>query len=72
LERLRALPVEIEHLPAAWLTQQILPLARKHQTGAYDAACIELAIRDGLPLATLDNELRQAACAAGVPLAGAD
>ena len=70
LERLRELPIEIEHRPAAWLTQQILPLARKHQISAYDAAYLELAIREGLPLATLDDELRQAACSACVPLVG--
>jgi hypothetical protein len=32
---------------------------------------VELAIREGLPLATLDEELRQAAAAAGVTLVDA-
>lgn len=71
LERLRLLPVAIEHRPAAWLAQQILPLARTYQLGAYDAAYLELAIREGLPLATLDEDLRRAASAAGVPLVDA-
>jgi predicted nucleic acid-binding protein len=71
LERLRLLPVAIEHRPAAWLAQQILPLARTHQLSAYDAAYLELAIREGLPLATLDDDLRRAAPAAGVMLVGA-
>lgn len=71
LERLRLLPIEIERRPAVWLAQQILPLARTYRLSAYDAAYLELAIREGLPLATLDEELRQAAAAAGVTLVGA-
>jgi hypothetical protein len=34
-------------------------------------AYLELAIREGLPLATLDDDLRRAACASGVALMGA-
>lgn len=68
LERLRLLPIAIEHRPATWLAQQILPLARAHKISAYDAAYLELAIREGLPLAPLDGELRRAAGAAGVAL----
>ena len=45
LEELRLLPIHIEHRPAAWLGQQILPLARAHRLTAYDAAYLELAIR---------------------------
>jgi len=68
LEWLRQLPIHIEHRPAAWLGQQILPLARAHRLSAYDAAYLELAIREGLPLATIDGDLRKAAAAAGAPL----
>lgn len=68
LERLRLLPITIEHRPASWLGQQILPLARAHRLTAYDAAYLELAIREGLPLATLDGDLRKAAAAAGAAL----
>ena len=67
-EMLRQLPIEIEHRPITWLSQQILPLARRHRISAYDASYLELAIRDGLPLATLDGELRNAALSAGVAL----
>ncbi len=71
LERLRLLPIAIEHRPATWLAQQILPLARTYKISAYDAAYLELAIREGLPLATLDDDLRRAACRAGVAPVGA-
>ncbi len=71
LERLRLLPIAVEHRPATWLAQQILPLARAHNLSAYDAAYLELAIREGLPIAPLDEELRRAACVAAVALVGA-
>jgi hypothetical protein len=37
---------------------------------AYDAACLELAMRRDLPLASLDDKLKAAAQAVGVPLYG--
>lgn len=47
----------------------LLNLARSMGLSAYDAAYIELAQRRGLPLATRDVILQDAARAAGVPLA---
>jgi predicted nucleic acid-binding protein len=43
-------------------------LARQHRLSAYDAAYLELAIRAGLSLATLDDSLKSAAQAAGVAI----
>jgi predicted nucleic acid-binding protein len=43
-------------------------LAIEHGLSGYDAAYLELAIRKGLPLATLDEDLQKAAQAAGVDL----
>lgn len=43
-----------------------LHLARRYKLSAYDAAYLELALRTGLPLATLDADLKKAAQAAGV------
>lgn len=43
-----------------------LHLARRHALSAYDAAYLELALRTGLPLATLDEKLLRAARKAGV------
>src|ERR1035441_5240815 len=48
--------------------KQVIDLSRKYKLSAYDAAYLELAIRNRLPLATLDKDLRNAARAAGVPL----
>ena len=47
-----------------------LNLARRYKLSAYDAAYLELAMRSGLPLATLDVDLAQAAATAGVPIFG--
>jgi predicted nucleic acid-binding protein len=45
-------------------------LAERHGLTVYDAAYLELALRRGLPLATLDEDLRAAAGVEGVPLLG--
>jgi predicted nucleic acid-binding protein len=47
-----------------------LNLARRYKLSAYDAAYLELALRTGLPLATLDADLTKAATTAGVPIFG--
>lgn len=49
--------------------EQTLYLARRHGLSTYDAAYLELAQRKGLPLATLDADLRHAADASGTPTA---
>jgi predicted nucleic acid-binding protein len=46
----------------------ILRLARTHRLSVYDAAYLELAQREGLPLATLDADLKKAAAGEGVAL----
>ena len=65
---LAALPIRIEppRAPAEW--DAVIRVAIKHRLTVYDAAYLELAERTGLPLATLDGELRTAALAAGVVL----
>ena len=48
----------------------LLPLCRVHSLTAYDAIYLDLAMREGLPLATLDEPLRKAARKSGVKLLG--
>ena len=43
----------------------VLRLARTHRLSVYDASYLELALREALPLATLDAELTAAARAEG-------
>jgi predicted nucleic acid-binding protein len=56
--------VDLEAHVHAWGT--ILNLADKHKLSTYDAAYLELAMRLGAPLATLDTELATAAKNVGV------
>ena len=49
----------------------LMALARKRKLTVYDAAYLELAKREALPLATLDRDLEKAAIAEGVALFGA-
>ncbi len=46
----------------------VLRLARTRRLSVYDAAYLELAQREGLPLATLDDNLKGAATSEGVTL----
>jgi predicted nucleic acid-binding protein len=48
--------------------EDLISLARTYNLSAYDASYLDLALRLGLPLATLDVRLREAADQAGVPL----
>src|ERR1700730_2651617 len=48
----------------------VLTLARRNRLTVYDAAYLELALREALPLATLDETLASAARAEGAPPVG--
>jgi predicted nucleic acid-binding protein len=52
----------------AW--NETLSLADRHRITVYDATYLELALRLSLPLATLDEDLREAAQSEGVTLLG--
>ena len=64
------LPIQV--VPEHGTTRSMVALARAHGLTAYDAAYLELALRSGLPLATLDTRLGSAARVAGIKLVGDD
>jgi predicted nucleic acid-binding protein len=66
IELLEGLTIRQDALPAATSVSNILPLAREHGLSAYDASYLEVAIRHGAPLATLDSGLEKAGRKAGV------
>ena len=68
LRDLALLPIRFE---ASGDDAILLTLARKRKLTVYDAAYLELARRENLPLATLDRDLEKAAIAEGVALFGA-
>jgi predicted nucleic acid-binding protein len=61
------LDVSTDPATAAHALGETLNLARRYKLSAYDATYLELALRMGLPLATLDADLAKAAKKAGVP-----
>ena len=68
LRDLALLPIRLEP-PGA--DASLMALARERKLTVYDAAYLELAKREALPLATLDRDLEKAAIAEGVALFGA-
>lgn len=68
LQRIAALPVSLDSVRGDRAFDQILSFARQQQLSVYDAAYLELALRESLPIATLDDSLRRAASNAGVAL----
>ena len=68
IARLEMLPIVIDDETDARAWGETIRLARAHTLSAYDAAYLELAMRRGLPLASLDDQLKAAAGAVGVPL----
>jgi predicted nucleic acid-binding protein len=65
LDDLGRLAIALDRAPVGSRT---LALARRHRLTVYDAAYLELAQREGMPLATLDAALQRAAGEADVPL----
>jgi predicted nucleic acid-binding protein len=66
LNFLRMLPIRVDSETTVRSWSDILNVARSRTLSAYDAAYLELALRLGLPLASLDRPLKAAAASAGV------
>ena len=66
LALLQTLPIAVDDETALRAWQDTLHLARLHHLTVYDATYLELAVRLGLPLGSLDDKLKAAATAAGV------
>lgn len=68
LGMLQAMAIQTDGQTSTHALASTLQLARRHKLSSYDAACLELALRQGLALATLDADLRRAAVQSGVGL----
>ena len=66
LEMLEGVEIEVDAATFAHALSGTLQLARRYKLSAYDASYLELALRQGIPLATLDADLQNAAKKAGV------
>lgn len=69
LTLLRRLRIEADAETFPQSLTGILQVARRYHLSSYDAAYLELALREGLAIASLDTDLRKAAKRAGAPLA---
>lgn len=63
---LAALPIAVDPVERGRALTTTYRLARTRDLSTYDAAYLELAVRLGVPLATLDGQLRTAAEGEGV------
>lgn len=68
LEYLLGMPFQFDEFCFDMAWADTIDLAREYRLTVYDAAYLELALRESIPLATLDVELKTAAKAAGVEL----
>jgi predicted nucleic acid-binding protein len=66
LTLLRQLPIAVECESVERVFSDVVRLAREQRISVYDASYLDLAMRLGVPLATQDEELRQAAAKCGV------
>ena len=68
IAQLESLPLHVDPLTANQSFSRIMALARAYKLSSYDAAYLELAVREGLPIATLDKDLIKAAKKADVEI----
>ena len=66
IAQLENLPIVVDSLTCQYALTRTLALARAYKLSSYDAAYLELAIREGVPIATLDKSLLKAAKQANV------
>jgi predicted nucleic acid-binding protein len=66
LDGFERLSVDLDDQTADHAWKETLALASQYNLTTYDAAYLELALRSGLPLATIDGRLRAAAIRARV------
>ena len=72
LSDLSLLDITTDQQTDSYAWTDTLNLADRYQLTVYDAAYLELAQRRGLPLATLDHDLGNAAVAIGVTVLGTE
>ncbi|MGH8564395.1 MAG: type II toxin-antitoxin system VapC family toxin [Gammaproteobacteria bacterium] len=62
---LQDLDIEVDTATFSQALSNTLQLARRYKLSSYDASYLELTLREGVPLATLDDDLRKVAQKAG-------
>jgi predicted nucleic acid-binding protein len=65
---LTQLPIMIDRSWPERMMKDLLAIGRAHDLSSYDTAYLELAMRQGLPIATLDQKLLEAARQIDIPV----
>ena len=68
LRLVRSLPIHTDSAPRHRLSDAIIDLGRRYHLTSYDAAYVELSIREKAPLATFDASIRKCAPSLGVKI----
>ena len=68
ISQLENLPIYVDPLTAHQAFSRTLVLSREYNISSYDASYLELAMREGLPLSSLDKKLVKAAKKADVEI----
>jgi predicted nucleic acid-binding protein len=68
VELLKGLDIVVDAQPVADTMSNILPVAREYDLSSYDSAYLDAAVRQDIPLATLDAALQRAARKAGIKI----
>ncbi len=68
ISQLENLPIHVDTLTAHQAFSRTLSLSRAYKISSYDASYLELAMREGLSLSTLDKKLTKAAKKADVEI----
>ncbi len=66
LEMLAGINIRVDAATFAMALSATPHIARRHRLSTYDASYLELAMREGLTVATLDQNLQKAASKSGV------
>lgn len=65
---LSQLPIIVEHERPERLMKDLLALARSNNLSSYDASYLDLSMRKGIPIATLDTRLITASKKTNIPI----
>jgi predicted nucleic acid-binding protein len=65
---LSQLPIVVEYEPTERIMKDLLALARTNDLSSYDAYYLDLSMRKGISIATLDTQLKKAAKKTDVPV----
>lgn len=70
VQLMACLDIQVDEESSRRAFDHLIPLCRSHGLTSYDAAYLDLALRRQLPLASLDDALRNAATSLGMQVMG--